>query len=184
MLCEGLSALVNSDPRLQVIGFANSSHEAIRFCQKETIDCALIDFSLPDQPGTELISFLSQNHPDCVSILLTMHKELAIHQQALELGAAAVILKESASEKLICEIVRQLKLPGPVIERPTLSAREQQVLQATKDGLTAKEIGSLLGISHKTVETYRERLFLKFGVRNTNQLIYSSIRYSVQNPPA
>ncbi|MGE9267086.1 MAG: response regulator transcription factor [Verrucomicrobiales bacterium] len=184
ILREGLAALINPDPRLEVVGFAGTVEEATTFTGHHRVDCAIVDFNLPGRSGLDFIEHLSQSGSPCLSILLTMHSDSWIGKEAATRGASATLLKNDASRVLIGRLLRLLDPSSSPPHTPILSRRENEVLSFLREGLTSKEIGVRLGISNKTVDTYRERLHQKFGVSNTAQLLHSAARHSACHPQA
>lgn len=177
MVREGLTALVSSEPSLRVSGMCGTYEEAIQIVRQTPPDIAVVDYSLPGQTGLELIKYLANLEQPVPSILLTMYKENVIHQSALRFGAVGTLVKDHAADALINEILRALKIPSDRSQTPVLSARETEVLGLLLDGWTSKEIAGKIGLSPRTIDTYRERLHNKFGSRNLAELTLRASRF-------
>lgn len=180
MVREGLAALVASDPALRVSGLCGTYDEAIRAAGADPPDVAVIDFSLPDRSGLELIGALGGLGRPVPSLLLTMHRERSIHESAIRAGAAGTLVKDDAADALIFEILRILKIPRGPSRAPVLSARETEVVGLLLDGYTSKEIAEKMRLSPRTIDTYRERLHSKFGSRNLAELALRSSRFRLR----
>jgi len=157
---------------------------------------AVIDLSMPEIDGLEVISQIHPEYPDLPIIVLTMHAENQYVVRAIEAGAMGYITKQSAPEHLVNAIVKvhggsrylthdaaeSLVLrvaKGNRNQSPldTLSTRELQVLRRLAMGHTNREIASAYNISIKTIDTYRFRLLKKLNLRNNAELS----RFAIQN---
>lgn len=173
MVREGLAGIIRADPRLRVAGCAGSCREASALFRRLAPDVVVIDFRLPDGDGIGFIRSHAPLHPGVRWIVLTMHKNPAIREEALRAGAHDFVVKDLACEDLIASITGTT---APLATCPgLLSSRERQVLAAVVKGMTSKEIAAELGVSVKTVETYRERLMRKSGARNAAELTRHAI---------
>ncbi|GBD09583.1 Oxygen regulatory protein NreC [Candidatus Thermoflexus japonica] len=194
----GLRMLLSAQPDIEVVGEAGDGWQTLK--QTETLrpDVILLDLTMPGMPGLQALALLRQQAPQARVLILTMHEDEAYLRQALAEGAAGYITKRATDEELVTAIravargeiyihpamTRALLedlLPTPEIpETPepweSLSEREQQVLRLVAMGHTNQEIADRLGLSVKTVETYRARGMEKLGLRTRAQLV----RYMIQ----
>jgi DNA-binding NarL/FixJ family response regulator len=181
---------------MAVVAEAADGREAIRMVRAQPPEVAVIDISMPQLDGLEVISRLKREFPDLPIIILTMHDEEQYVVRAIEAGAmgyltkqsapeqlvvairkvhaGARFLSESASETLALRVAKGKKAQSPL---DSLSTRELQVLRKLALGHTNREIASTYNISIKTVDTYRFRLLKKLHLRNNAEIS----RFAIQN---
>lgn len=192
----GLRRLVEESGDMTVVAEAANGLEAIQLIRKLRPDVAVIDLSMPEIDGLEVINRLKPELPELPIIMLTMHTENQYVVRAIEAGAMGYITKQSAPEKLVHAIRRVhsgaryltedaaeslvLRVAKGSKNRSaldSLSTRELQVLRRLALGETNREIASTYNISIKTVDTYRFRLLKKLNLRNNADLS----RFAIQN---
>ncbi len=182
---DGLRRIIEDCEDMQVLAGASTGTQALEMALANRPDVAVVDISLPDIDGLELINRLLEHYPDLPIVVLTVHEDRQYMYRAVQAGAMGYITKRSASEQLV-EAIRKLHagkrfLPEEVAEalalqlgksRPSidnlesLSRRELQVLRRLALGSTNKEIAQSYNISVKTVDTHRQRILKKLGLRN------------------
>ncbi len=194
----GLRLLLSAQPDIEVVGEAEDGWQTLRQAEAIRPDVILLDLTMPGMPGLQALALLRRQVPEARVLILTMHEDEAYLRQALAEGAAGYIIKRATDEELITAIravargdlyihpamIRALLedlIPAPQIpETPepweSLSERERQVLRMVAIGHTNQEIAERLGLSVKTVETYRARGMEKLGLRTRAQLV----RYMIQ----
>jgi DNA-binding NarL/FixJ family response regulator len=181
---------------MTVVDEAADGREAIRMARARQPDVAIIDISMPQMDGLEVISQLQGEFPDLPIIILTMHDEEQYVVRAIEAGAMGYLTKQSAPEQLVTairkvyagarflsesatEVLALRVAKGKKDQSPldSLSTRELQVLRQLALGQTNREIASAYNISIKTVDTYRFRLLKKLHLRNNAEIS----RFAMQN---
>jgi len=192
----GLRRLVEESGDMEVVAEAADGDEAIRLIRASQPDVAVIDLSMPQIDGLEVISRIYPEFPNMPILVLTMHAENQYVVRAIEAGAMGYITKQSAPEQLVRAIRKvvsgtryltddateslALRVSRGAQHRSTLdelSTRELQVLRRLALGHTNREIASAYNISIKTVDTYRFRLLKKLDLRNNAELS----RFAIQN---
>ena len=192
----GLRRIVEESGDMVVVAEASDGREAIRLVREHRPDVAVIDISMPEIGGLEVIHRLRPEFPSLPILILTMHEEQQYAVRVIEAGAMGFITKKSAPEQLVTairkvhggtrflteEAAEYLALhvaKGQVGKSPLdlLSARELQVLRRLALGHTNREIAQAYNISIKTVDTYRLRLLKKLELRNNAELS----RFAIQN---
>lgn len=187
---DGLRALVDATPGLQVVGEAANGHEAWRRACELRPDVLVLDLSMPVQSGNDAAERISRDCPDVRILALTMHEERGYVARLLRAGAAGYVLKRTAS----AELVRAIRvvadggsyvdpsLAGELLAAPRrparpdaaaeqLSGREREVLLFLARGYTNKEIAAALEISVKTVETHKANGMMKLGLHSRAALV-------------
>ena len=195
---EGVSRLLEAQADMRVIGSFGEAEAAVAFAASEEPDVAIVDIAMPQASGIELARRLRGVSPDTQLLVLTMHSNPEYVHQALLAGALGYVAKESAGPVLV-EAVRavlagrryfsesvgtealQRYLQGSEQSDPLgrLSAREREVLRHTVEGCTIAETAQRLGLSPKSVETYRSRLMTKLGIDDLPALVKFAIRHGV-----
>ena len=195
---DGLQALLTRQPDLAVTGSFASAAEALRFASESPPDVAVLDIALPGIDGIEVAKRLHDLCPETHILMLSMHATPEFVYQALRAGASGYVLKESAGEEVVAAVRAVLagrrylsgkiseraiddysreRGPEPLIEH--LSARERQVLRLIVEGHSSAEAAALLGVSPKSVDTYRSRLMAKLGIDDLPSLVKLAIRHGM-----
>jgi DNA-binding NarL/FixJ family response regulator len=195
---EGLTNLINRQSDLMVCGEAKDSAEAIAGIAKERPDVAIIDISLTNESGLELIKHLVRQFPQVALVVLSMHDEALYAERALRAGARGYVMKHETSKSVLASIRRVLGGGVYVSERianrlaleltssrqavakspvERLSDRELEIFRLLGQGRTPSEIAGDLNLSLKTVQAYCARAKEKFGVTSLTELLRAAIRW-------
>jgi DNA-binding NarL/FixJ family response regulator len=195
---EGLTNLINRQSDLVVCGEAKGSAEAIAGITKERPDVAIVDISLTNESGLELIKQLVTQLPEVALIVLSMHDEALYAERALRAGARGYVMKHETSKSVLASIRRVLEgdiyvserivnrmvlgftsSRRPVASSPVerLSDRELEIFQLLGQGRMPSEIARDLNLSLKTVQAYCARAKEKFGVTSLTELLRAAIRW-------
>lgn len=171
------------------VGEADTGLKGIAAVQQESWDLAIVDISLPDQSGLELLCELHRVVPQLPLMVLSLHPEEQYAVRAFRAGAMAYLTKHTAPEELARAVKQVLtgrmyvtaslgeRMAGSLNKSPTgpdhhtLSEREFEVLRCLAQGQSIKSIGQTLTLSVKTVSTYRARLLDKLQLSTTAELI-------------
>lgn len=195
---EGVSRLLEAQSDMRVVGSFGEPDAALAFAAREEPDVAIVDIAMPQASGIELARRLRAASPDTQLLVLTMHSNPEYVHQALLAGALGYVAKESAgpvlveavravqagrrylSESLGTEALRRYLQRGEDSDPlGRLSAREREVLRHTVEGRTIAETAQRLGLSPKSVETYRSRLMTKLCIEDLPALVKFAIRHGV-----
>jgi DNA-binding NarL/FixJ family response regulator len=193
---EGLAALLARQSGWKVVAQAGDGDEAVRLARELKPDLAVLDVSMPGVSGIDAARQIRTHSPETRIVALSMYGDEHYRRRMDDAGADAYVLKNDASAELVAAIQAVLReecyvsptLRGQATPQPQRSAeldiesltpREREVFRLLALGRRPKEIAATLGISVKTVETYRGRLLLKLGVANLAQLVKVAIRAGV-----
>lgn len=199
---EGLRRLIEGEGDIRLCGEASDGGEVLAQVEKHRPDVVILDIGMPQVTGLETLEQIRKKHPEIRTILLSIHSDPPMVQNAVALGVDGYLLKNARPDEILAairavirggsyfsppiarEIVAQIREPRPASEQPfaTLSAREREVLHLIADGLSAKEIASRLSISAKTVEAHRTSLMRKIGVRKATELVRYAVRHGLVEP--
>jgi DNA-binding NarL/FixJ family response regulator len=193
---EGLLRRINRQPDLEVCGEAGAAAEAMKSIAANRPDLVVVDLTLQDKSGLELIKDVQIRHPRLPVLVLSMHDENLYAERALRAGARGYVMKQEAPEHVIEAIRRVLagnvylsvkmsaKLLGTFVAgKPqaaaspveSLSDRELEVFRMIGSGLASRQIAEKLHISIKTVDAYRLRIKAKLNLESATELTQHAI---------
>jgi DNA-binding NarL/FixJ family response regulator len=191
----GLRQIVAGHPDMRVVGEAADGMGLWTVLGGATVDVVLLDLAMPDAPFPGLLHNVLTRHPDLRVLVMSMHPEDQFAERALREGAAGYLTKERTPQDLL-EAIRKVVRGGtyvspalaeqlaaaldgrrPAVAHEALSDREHEVLRLIGAGRTVSEIAAELGLSPKTVSTYRTRILQKLRLRSSAQLM----RYALQH---
>lgn len=196
---QGLSELINAEPDLIVCGNAEDAPEALGKIKESKPDMVIVDISLKETSGMELIKDIKAQHSNLPVLVLSMHDESLYAERMLRAGAKGYVMKAEATDKVIVAIrkilsgqiyvsdkmaskmVRKLVGGGPdvgvsAIER--LSDRELEVFHLIGLGYGTRQIAERLHLSIKTIETYREHIKEKLNLADASELLQYAIQWT------
>jgi len=187
----GLKQLISAEPDLAVCCEAGSCREALETLETSNPDLAIVDLSLKDGSGIELIKDMRKKYPSVPVLVLSMHDESLYAERALKAGAKGYIMKQEGTEILV-KAIRSI-LSGQIFVSRALSSklitkkagyssasedscveclsdRELQVFELIGKGLKTSSIAELLNLSVKTIETYRGNIKMKLDLTDASEL--------------
>jgi DNA-binding NarL/FixJ family response regulator len=192
---EGLRQILSQLPEITFIGEAGNAHEALEHLKNDNYNILLLDISLPDSSGLEVLQAVKAKWPSVNVLMLSMLPQEQYAIRALKLGASGYLTKDTASEELL-QAVKKVSEGGKYIsnalaeglavnlekenfalKHDILSAREFEILIKIANGKSLQEIGNELFISVKTVSTYRSRIMEKMELSRNTELT----RYCMEN---
>ncbi|GAA0212301.1 response regulator transcription factor [Kangiella japonica] len=196
ILRQGLVSILAKDDECIVVGEASNGLEAVEKAFELEPQIAVIDISMPELNGMEVVKRIHKKLPDCRILVLTMHEEEEYVIHMVRAGASGYLLKDSASEELI-KAVKTLangksyysQYAAQVLANQytqpdkwndpykNLTKREREVFHLVVDGRTTKEIAKTLDISVKTAENHRGKVMDKLKVANSAELV----KYAAQH---
>ncbi|HUX85994.1 MAG TPA: response regulator transcription factor [Chloroflexota bacterium] len=191
---KGIRSLLDTVADLTVVGEAGTAREALAEARRLRPDFVLLDLTLPDGNGLDLIPQLTDAAPGSKVIVLTMHEGEDYFFRALQVGAVGYVIKAGDPEHILAAL--RAVLDGGVYLYPSLakslvgqhlherehpvgadlSPRETDVLRLIADGKSNKEIASALSISVTTAQTHRNRIMQKLGLHTSVELVRYAIR--------
>ena len=183
MVCEGLSELINNSGKAHVSRTFNTLEACRQALEERRPDVLLLDLSMPDGDGVAFCQQIVNAYPNVRIVAVTIHDEYSMIQRMMECGAHGYVLKSSPVEELIEAIVnvwQKRQYVSPQVEAilrvgksnsVVLTDVETNILRLICDGHTNPEIATLLHLSTETVNWYRKRLLVKFGVKNTVNMV-------------
>jgi len=195
---EGLSAMLNKEPDIQVVGEAENGTEAIDKAKELQPDVVLMDLRMPEVDGVEAMRQIRAANPGIKFIVLTTYDNDEYIFKGIEAGARAYLLKDAPREELFKAIRAVYKgesliepaVAGKVLDRfaelsrqaqvvDALSEREVEVLKLMAKGAANKEIAAGLCISESTVKTHIQTIFQKLGVGDRTEAVTEAIKKGI-----
>jgi DNA-binding NarL/FixJ family response regulator len=191
---EGLRAMLEAEPGLEVVGEASSGPQAEALAAALAPDIVLMDLRMPEGGGVDSIVRMTAAGLPCRVIVLTTYETDGDILRAVEAGAAGYLLKDLARGELADAVraaARGETVLAPTVaarlvdhlrarpERPHLSDRETAVLRLVAEGCTNAEIGRRLFIGESTVKTHLLRAFTKLGVTDRTAAVTSAMRHGL-----
>lgn len=198
---SGLKKILMEVEGLEVLAEASTSADAIQSARRllGSLDLIILDISLPDQDGISAAEEIRRFDPRTPILFVTMHKDKAYLREAMSVGADGFISKQAVDEELLAAVKAILNgqkyvhpvLAAALFDTPSasdakgpavkveLSKREEEVLRYLALGYTQREIGELLYISEKTVETYKGRLMQKLDARKRSDLVKYAFEHGI-----
>jgi two-component system invasion response regulator UvrY len=192
---EGVKKILGEQPSAATFGEASTAPEAIRLVREQDWDVVVLDLSVGDGGGLEVLKELKQIRPRLPVLILSMHSEEQYARRAFKAGAAGYITKGSPREELVKAINKVIEggvyISPALAERlaidlgsdteraphEALSDREFEVMRLIASGKTVGEIAEMLSLSDKTISTYRARILEKMGMKTNAELTH----YAIQN---
>ncbi len=194
---QGLKLLIEKQKGMRVIAEAEDGAQAVKVVDEILPDIVIMDVSMPVLNGIEATRRIRDNHPQIRVIALSMHSDRRFVIETLKAGARGYLLKDCAFEEMAGAIravmddktylsaeITDLVVKDYVAQLAqndrsafaVLTAREREVLQLLAEGRSTKDVAFLLGVSVKTIETYRQQLMEKLGLHSIAELTKYAIR--------
>jgi DNA-binding NarL/FixJ family response regulator len=198
---KGIRALLDITGDIEVVGEAEDGYQALELVTRLEPDVLVLDFSMPKFNGLQVVERLQEmdKHPQIV--MLSMHADEMLVQQALRFGAVGYLLKQAVTEELLLAIraaYRGEVYLSPAITRyalgdhvggknadvtetplDQLSTREREILKLIAEGNSNRNVAEMLTISVKTVETHRANIMSKLEVHDVTGLVRMAIKYGL-----
>ena len=198
MMREGIKLFFDNTSDMKCLWMAATAGEAVCMIKAEVPDVLVVDISLPDRSGLELIKDLRLSHPDLLMVAMSMHDEKLYAQRALKAGARGYVMK-NAPLQMIEQALRRVASGGVALSEEmsdevlkaftrgaateganvvaSLSDREFEVFTGISQGKTGSQIAEALRISTKTVDVHKMNIRGKLNMRDPGELSYFAIRW-------
>jgi two-component system response regulator NreC len=194
VLRDGLRMLIDAQPDMEVVAQADGGREAVRLCALHSPDIVVLDVSMPDLDGAEAAERIRAQDPRTRVVALTRHADQGYLRRLLRAGASAYVLKRTAADALI-HAIRIVAAGGTYVDptlvgglvslvvgtqdetgdrarrRIALTDREEEVLRLIAWGQSNKEVAGKLGLSVKTVESYKATALQKLQLRSRTDIL-------------
>lgn len=200
---DGVKLALQRDRDILVVGEAETGEEMREILQDREVDVVVLDISLPDCSGVDLVSFLREQYPLVKIIVLSMYSRSDYVLEAVSSGVSGYMTKETSPVRLIDGIKQVLQdeyffdqvtmevIIQKALEHPqrfydvqdnayeSLTSREQEIMRLLAEGFSVKRIAQSLYISYRTVENHRTSIFRKLKVKNAAELVHYATRLGI-----
>ncbi|MFP5265041.1 MAG: response regulator [Blastocatellia bacterium] len=190
LLREGIAAIINNQPDMQMVAQAATGSEAVQLFRQHRPDVTLLDLRLPDMSGIDVLIALRSEFPEARVVMLTTFEGDVDIRRSLEAGARGYMLKNMPPKDLV-EVIRQVhagkkRIPAEVAAHlaeylgdDALTDREVDVLRRIADGNRNREIGQQLFISEETVKVHIKHIMEKLGASDRTQAVSIAVRRGI-----
>ncbi|MGC9312710.1 MAG: response regulator [Sediminispirochaetaceae bacterium] len=200
---DGVKAALQKDSQIVIAGEGETGEELFDILEKRKVDVVLLDISLPDSSGIDLISTIRSKYPLVKIIILSMYSRSDYVLEAISNGVNGYVTKETSPVRLINGIKQVMNdehyfdqvtlevIIHKALEHPqryydvkdeayeSLTAREQEIMRLLAEGFSVKKIAQSLFISFRTVENHRTSIFRKLNVKNSAELVHYATRLGI-----
>ncbi len=196
---KGFSLLINQENDMITVGEAEDLAGALHLVQTYAADLMLVDLSLKNSSGIELIKETSTIKPELPILVVSLHEESIYAERVLKAGAKGYVMKSEATESILTAIREVIsgkvflseKMKSRFLNRLSgknnqnalsleqLSDRELEVFHYIGQGKTTKEIASFLNLSIKTVETYKSHIKTKLQIKDSTELMHQAVEWKI-----
>jgi len=200
MIRRGLRDFIETEPDLEVCAEVGSSKEALVCCASMDLDLALIDLSLGEDSGLELIKDITVRYPALKMLVVSIQDERLYAERVLRAGASGFITKDAtqaqlieairsvlkgqfyASASIVQRLIQSVRAPFRVESSPleALSDRELAVFEQIGKGVGTVSIAASMSLSVKTIETYRARIKAKLNVTSSSELVQHAVQWVLE----
>ncbi len=197
----GLRQILEEDARFEIVAETGNGDSCITILEMLKPEIVILDLAMPGIDGYGVLKWIRTHAPGMVGVILSMHSSRNFATKAKELGARAFVAKEDAGQELQNALMTPVgvfymsasvggqrapvvKVDDEAIESKDLikqlTPREHSIFNLVGDNLTSRQIGLELGVSHRTVQTHRQKIVSKLGLSGPNQLLEFAIRHASQ----
>lgn len=197
IFCLGMTELINKEPDLQVSACEEIAEKAWDIIQADCPDLIIVDISLAESNGIDLVADISRDYPDLPVLVLSMYDESMYAERALMAGARGYVMKQRAighvvraiREVLAGNVYASQAIKDKMIDRmlnrksvrdkySLLTNRELEVFRLMGDGLDSREIAGRLNLSMKTIGTHRENIKEKLHLKHYTELVRAAVHWA------
>lgn len=192
VFCLGMTELINKEPDLKVSRSVDTAEKAWQVIKAGRPDLVIVDISLAESNGIDLVADMTRDYPDLPALVLSMYDESMYAERALQAGARGYVMKQKAIGRVVEAIRRVLeghiyaspqikenmiqrmvsrKSSAPLFSPDILTNRELEVFRLMGEGLEAREIADRLHLSVKTIGTHREKIKEKLCLKHYTELV-------------
>jgi len=201
----GLRELIEIDPDLTVCGEADNYSDAVKVIDALAPDVVIADIFLQDRDRLDLVKDIKESHPQIHVVVVSMYDDSQYVQRALSYGASGYIIKQEApgsvvtaiksvlkgeiavSEPFRSELLQKFFSPGapepPEQDVDLLSEREMEIFRLIGQGNSTRDIAGMLNLSNKTINTHRQNIKEKLGLKNSTVLIQRAYQFVTSTHP-
>lgn len=183
IVLEGLRAVLNSNPEIEVVAEVNNGKQVLDFVSSNRVDIAVLDINMPEMDGLSCAKRIKHDHPNTKVIILTMYAQKIFTDEIIKIGVDGCLLKNNTGKELVdaifrvasgksyYDLIKTFTSASEEIAQFRLSEREVEIIKLIAEGLSSSEIADKLYVAENTVKTHRKNILRKTGQHSTSQLI-------------
>jgi DNA-binding NarL/FixJ family response regulator len=196
---EALAAAIGSKIDMRVVGESPTAQKALRMMERHVPDVVVVDISLEDAHGLDLVEELRSRFPDLRIIVFSMYDESVYAERAIRAGASGYVMKSEPTEHVVKaiqavsegDVYLSRRMSSRILSKvirqqdyafrsatEQLTDREMTVFKRLGEGLSVRDIADDLDLSRKTVETYRRRAKEKLGFESVDELLQYAVQWT------
>lgn len=196
---EALASAINSKIDMRLVGESGTATEALRSLERHAPEVAVVDISLEDAHGLDLVEEIRSRFPDVRVIVFSMYDESVYAERAIRAGASGYVMKSEPTQNVVAaiqavsqgDVYLSRRMSSRILSKvirqqdyaftsPTeqLTEREMTVFQRLGEGRSVREIADELDLSRKTIETYRRRAKEKLGFETVDELLQYAVQWT------
>lgn len=196
---EALTAVIDSKIDMRVVGESATARQTLRQLERTLPDVIVVDISLEDAHGLDLVEELRSRYPDLRVVVFSMYDESVYAERAIRAGASGYVMKSEPTERVVVaiqavhdgEVYLSRRMSSRILSKAIrkqdyafrsaaeqLTDRELTVFKRLGEGESVRDIASELGLSRKTVETYRRRAKEKLGFESVDELLQYAVQWT------
>jgi DNA-binding NarL/FixJ family response regulator len=189
---EGAALILEGEPDLCVVAVAGTAAELVLATAEESIDLVVLELDVEEWDACRLVAALRKRHPGLAVVGITAGSDTLLPAPAYQAGVRSVFPRNAGMDTFL-QTIRSLPNPSQAVStervirlderRPLLSAREIEVLSEIGGGGTTRHVAAVMGISPKTVENHKQRIFCKLGVQNQAHAVAVALRRGLLTVP-
>ena len=190
---EGIALVLGGEPDLQVVVTAGTAAELVAATAEQDVSLVVLELDVEEWDACRLVAALRKRHPGLAVVGITAGADTRLPASAYQAGVRSVFAR-NAGMRTFMRTIRSLPSPSRSVpaekltrlheHRPLLSAREVEVLSEIGAGGTTRLVALTMGISPKTVENHKQRIFCKLGVQNQAHAVAVAMRQGLLTMPA
>jgi len=194
MFRDGVKSVLSDEENIEIVGEVGSGKDLYDLLKNETPDLIITDISMPDISGIEVAKHISENYTGIKILMLSMHSNEEFITKALSVGANGYLPKDTSMSELleainsiykgenyfnksISDTILKSLMNKPKEENKSLTKREKEIINLVVEGLSNKEIAEKLCISIRTVDSHKNNIMQKLGLKSSVELV----KYAIKN---
>ena len=195
MFRDGVKSVLSDEENIAIIGEVGHANDLYKLLESNSPDLIITDISMPDISGIDITKYVSENFPEINILILSMHSNEEFITKALNAGANGYLPKDTSMNELLQAIniiakgenyfnkgisdtiLKSMVNKSKISKNDNLTSRELEIVHQVVEGLSNKEIAEKLNISVRTVDSHKNNILHKLGLKSSVELV----KYAIKN---